>query len=104
MPETNGWQNRRKDMALTSRYRGGWYCEYCGEVIKWVRLMSGMWIAVQEQPVLYIPHEGKEWLVEYRNYDAEFMKDCLIYKPFRGMDISKVKKGYKPHAWVCPGR
>ena len=91
-------------MALTSRYRGNWYCEYCGEVIKWVRLISGRWIAVQEEPILYIPGAGKEWLIEYRNYDAEFLKDCLIYRPFRGMDYSKVVKGYMPHAWVCPGK
>lgn len=91
-------------MALTSRYRGNWCCEYCGEVVKWVRLLSGMWIAVQEEPVLYIPGEGREWLIEYQDYDAAFMKDCRIYRPFRGMDYRKVKKGYIPHAFVCPGK
>ena len=91
-------------MALTSKYRGNWYCDTCGEVIKWVRLISGMWIAVQEEPVLYIPGEGKRWLVEYQNYDAVILKDCLIYEPFKGMDRSKVKYGYMPHVFVCPGR
>lgn len=91
-------------MALTQKYKGGLGCPYCGEVVKWVRLMSGMWIAVQPEPVLYIPGEGKRWLVEYMNYDADFMKDCLIYERGKGMDTSKVQKGYMPHAWVCPGR
>lgn len=91
-------------MALTRKYRGDWYCHECGEVIKWVRLISGMWIAVQPEPVLYIPGEGRRWIVEYTNYDAEFIKDCLMYEPFKGMDRSKVRYGYMPHAWVCPGR
>lgn len=91
-------------MALTSRTRGNWYCEYCGECIHWIRLISGMWIAVQEEPVLYIPGEGNRWLVEDCRYDAEILRDCLIYRPFQGMDRSKVKYGYMPHAFVCPGR
>ena len=91
-------------MALTQKYKGDWYCPHCGEVIKWVRLMSGMWIAVQTEPVLFIPGEGKRWLVEYTNYDAEFMKDCLIYKVGQGMNTEKIEKGYMPHVWVCPGK
>lgn len=91
-------------MALTQKYKGGLGCENCGEVIKWVRLMSGMWIAVQPEPILYIPGEGKRWLVEYCNYDAEILKDCLIFERSKGMDTSKVEYGYMPHAWVCPGR
>ena len=99
-----GKKKRKIYMALTQKYRGGLGCERCGEVIKWVRLMSGMWIAVQTKPVLYIPGEGKRWLVEYTNYDAEIMKDCLIYEPFKGMDVSKVQKAYMPHVFVCPGK
>ena len=91
-------------MALTQKYKGDWYCPHCGEVIKWVRLMSGMWIAVQTEPVLFIPGEGKRWLVEYTNYDAEFMKDCLIYKGGQGMNTEKIEKGYMPHVWVFPGK
>lgn len=91
-------------MALTQKYKGDWYCPHCGEVIKWVRLMSGMWIAVQTEPVLFIPGEGKRWLVEYTNYDAEFMKDCLIYKGGQWMNTEKIEKGYMPHVWVCPGK
>lgn len=91
-------------MALTSKYRGSWYCPNCGEVIKWVRLVSGRWIAVQEEPVLYIPDAGRRWLVEGINYDAEILKDCLVYEPFKGMDRSKVKYGYMPHVFACPGR
>ncbi|WP_428259669.1 hypothetical protein [Gallibacter sp. Marseille-QA0791] len=91
-------------MALTQKYKGGLGCERCGEVIKWVRLMSGMWIAVQPEPVLFIPGEGKRMLVEYRNYDAEMIRNCLIYERGKNMDTSKVVKGYMPHAFVCPGR
>ena len=71
---------------------------------RWVRLMSGMWIAVQPEPVLFIPGEGKRMLVEYRNYDAEMIRNCLIYERSKNMDTSKVVKGYMPHAFVCPGR
>lgn len=91
-------------MGLTRKYRGGLGCEYCGEVVKWIRLISGMWIAVQTEPVLYIPGKGKQWLISYENYDAEFMRDCLIYKAGRGMDTENIKYGYMPHAWVCPGK
>lgn len=91
-------------MALTSRYRGGLGCENCGEVIKWVQLTSGMWIAVQPQPILYIPGEGKRWLVAYQNYDAMILKDCLIYERGKGMDLDKIQLGYMPHAFVCPGK
>ena len=48
-----------------------------------MRLVSGRWIAVQEEPVLYIPDAGKRWLVEGINYDAEILKGCLVYEPFR---------------------
>lgn len=91
-------------MALTQKYRGGLGCELCGEVVKWVRLISGLWIAVQPEPVLFIPGEGRNWLISFDNYDAIFMKNCLIFKRGKGMDTSKVIEGYMPHAWVCPGR
>lgn len=91
-------------MALTQKFRGDLGCESCGEVVKWIRLLSGMWIAVQPEPVLYIPGQGNRWLVEYTNYDATIMKDCLIFERGKGMDIDKVELGYMPHAWVCPGK
>ncbi|QAT43467.1 hypothetical protein [Aminipila luticellarii] len=88
-------------MRLTDRHRGPDFCPDCGEKIKWVRLISDMWIAVNEEPVLFIPGEGRRWLVEYLNWDAVILKDCLIYEPFKGMNRTKVKKGYMPHVWTC---
>lgn len=63
-----------------------------------------MWIAVQREPVLYLPGEGKEWLIEAVKYDAIIMKDCRIFRPGKNMDVSNLKRGYRPHAWECPYR
>lgn len=89
---------------LTSPVRGSDFCEKCGLEVMWIRLLSGSWIAVDPEPVLYIPDEGKRWLIEGRRWDAVFIKGAKIYKPFSGMDRSKVERGYMPHAWICDGR
>jgi len=91
-------------MSLTQIYRGDDFCPYCGEYVEWIRLMSGMWIAINPVPVLFIPGQGKRWLIEYKKWDAEFIKDCLIYEAGREMDRDKVIKGYMPHAWECSGQ
>lgn len=51
---------------LTSPVRGSDFCEKCGLEVMWIRLLSGSWIAVDPEPVLYIPDEGKRWLIEGR--------------------------------------
>lgn len=87
-------------MQFTDTTRGPDFCPDCGEKIKWIRLLSGMWIAVNEEPVLYIEGSGKRWLVEYVKWDATIIKDCQIYKPGLGMDLTHpLKKGYKPHVF-----
>ncbi len=91
-------------MSLTQNRRGDDFCPYCGEYVEWVRMISGMWIAIDPVPVFYLPGEGKEWIIEYTKWDAEFMKDCKIYRPGRGMNFRECEKGYMPHAWECPGR
>lgn len=93
-----------KKTNFLSRQRGPEYCELCGEKIRWKKLITDMWIAVNETPVLYIPGEGKNWLVENApNGSAVILKDCQIYKPGKGMDTTKVKYGLEPHVWTCPG-
>lgn len=89
-------------MPLTYRDRGERFCERCGCEIKWIKLLSGRWIAVEPQPILYIPGGGRKWLVENRNQDADIIKDCEIWKP--GMIMDNLKKGFMPHAWMCGKR
>lgn len=85
-------------MPLTQAYRGDDYCPICGSEIKWIRLLNNRWIAVEPEPVLYIPHGGKKWLIEGRRWDAEFLKDCEIWKP--GMLRNNIKRGFFPHEWT----
>lgn len=87
--------NRR---TLTEPSRGEDYCSACGSHIKWIRLMSGRWVAVEPEPVLYLDG-GRNWLIEDRSYDADIKKNCRIWRP--GMLLAGVHKGYKPHAWEC---
>lgn len=90
-------------MAFTSRHRGNDdFCMECGEMIRWIRLSDGNWIEVKKEPVLYLPHEGKNWLVT--GWNGSIAKDCKIYKPFAGNDRSKVKRGYLPHCFECGKR
>ena len=84
---------------LTSGIRGDDYCNRCGEYVRWIRLISGRWIAVNRQPILYIPHAGNRWLVT--GFDDQIARDCLIFKPYKGMDKSKLKRGYEIHAFTC---
>ncbi len=87
-------------MRFTDITRGPDFCPKCGEYVKWIRLISGMWIAVNEQPVLYVPGAGKMWLVEYVKWDATILKDCLIYRPGLEIDLSEpLAKGYEPHVF-----
>lgn len=88
-------------MPLTERSKGERFCPKCGSELKWIRLLSGAWIAVEPMPVLYIPHGGKKWLVEGRNRDADIIKDCEIWKA--GMLHDNLRKGYMPHKWQCAG-
>lgn len=88
-------------MKFLERTRGIDFCEGCGEKIRWIQLISGMWIAVQEAPILYVPGKGKMWLVEYRRRDAQIMKDCLIYRRGLGIDPDELVKGYEPHVFRC---
>lgn len=89
-------------MPLTEKTRGGNYCRICGEEVKWIRLMSERWIAVDPEPVLYVPEVGRKWIVEGRNWDAEIIKDAEIWR--RGMSRENVKHGFIPHAWECHGK
>ena len=86
-------------MALTQRCKGDRFCPHCGEEVRWIKLLSGSYIAVDLQPILYIPHDGREWLVEGRRRDAEILKDCRIWKA--GMLKDNLRRGYRPHAWNC---
>lgn len=88
-------------MSLTNRHRGERFCPRCGCELKWIRLLSGSWIAVEPEPIYYEPRAGRSWLVEGRKWDAEILKDCKIWR--RGMPTEGLKKGYKPHAWECEG-
>ena len=91
-------------MSFLSRQRGTDFCPSCGEKVRWIKLITGMWIAVSEQPVLYIPGEGKMWLIEYVRTDAVIMKDCLIYKSGKGMNMNNIQKAYEPHSFSCIDR
>lgn len=91
-------------MQFTSRQRGPDFCPDCGEKIRWIRLITGMWIAANEEPILFLPGEGKMWLIEYTKWDAILMKDCLIFKPGEGMNTEKVQKAYEPHVFSCTDR
>jgi hypothetical protein len=90
-------------MEFLSRIRGPDFCPHCGEHLRWVRLVSGMWAAVQDDPVLYIPNEGYFWLIDAR-WDGQIVKDCLIYRGGCGMDIRKLKIGYEQHYYRCCAR
>lgn len=89
-------------MAFTEKVRGDRYCPECGSPLRWVRLLSGRWIAVEPQPVLYIPGGGRKWLVSARRYDADILKDCEIWKP--GMIHDNLQRGYIPHLFTGCGR
>lgn len=83
---------------LTEQSRGADFCPACGAQVKWIRLLSGRWICVDPEPVLYGPG-GRDWLVTGRNFEADITKKCKIWRP--GLLPLKLKKGYKPHAWGC---
>jgi hypothetical protein len=87
-------------MEFIARHKGPEFCPYCGEEIRWVRLLSGMWAAVQVNPVLYIPGAGRARLIDAR-WGGEIMPDCLIYRGGRGMDTKKIKVGYEEHVYRC---
>ncbi|MEA4922197.1 MAG: hypothetical protein VB031_02380 [Eubacteriaceae bacterium] len=86
---------------LTSNTRGPDHCEKCGAPLRWIRLLTGSWIACDPKPVIYMPGAGKQWLVEGVRRDAEILKDCKIYKRGDKMDREQIKTGYTPHAWTC---
>jgi hypothetical protein len=87
-------------MNFLSRVRGDDFCPHCGEKIRWIRLITNMWIAVQEQPVLYVPEKGKMWLIDTK-WGGTILKDCLIYKRGLGIDLKEIKRGYEPHIYNC---
>ena len=76
------------------------FCPDCGEEIRWTRLESGMWIAVNAMPVYYLPGGGKRWLVASLKWDTVILKDCKIWD--KGMPAAGLKRGYSPHVFVCP--
>ena len=88
-------------MSLTEIARGENYCPDCGSPLRWVRLLSGRWIAVEPQPVLYIPGGGRKWLVSSSRWDADILKNCEVWKP--GMIREGLKKGYLPHKFTACG-
>lgn len=85
-------------MSLTRSSRGEAYCPECGSKLRWARLLSGRWIALEPQPILYIPHQGRNWLVDRWRLDTEILKDCKIWK--KGMPRENLKKGFLPHAFT----
>ncbi len=91
-------------MQFLSNQRGADFCPSCGEKLRWIRLITGMWIAANEEPILYIPGQGKMWLIEYVKWDAVILKDCLIFKPGKEMNIDLVQKAYEPHVFSCTDR
>jgi hypothetical protein len=82
------------------RARGPDFCPCCGEELRWVRLMSGMWAAVQPCPVLYLPGAGRDWLIDAK-WDGEILRDCLTYRRGLGIDPRKLRLGYAQHAYRC---
>jgi hypothetical protein len=86
--------------SFIDRIRGPDFCPYCGEELRWVRLISGMWAAVQPDPVLYIPGKGRAHLIDAK-WDGEIITDCLIYRGGRGMDARKARIGYEQHMYRC---
>ena len=58
------YKNRRQpsNNTLTEPSRGDDFCPLCGAQVKWIRLISGRWIAVEPEPVLYVDG-GRQWLV-----------------------------------------
>lgn len=88
----------KKRRPLTEASRGSEYCPDCGGQIKWVRLLSGRYIAVDPEPVMYIDG-GRDWLVERTKYEADIKNHCRIWRP--GMLTGGIKYGYKPHKWTC---
>lgn len=90
-------------MPLTTKWKSDSnFCELCGEQVKWVRLESGAWIAVDEMPIFYLPHAGKEWLVGGLRSGSKLLKDCKIWRAGRNMPQAGLKRGYLPHAFSCP--
>jgi hypothetical protein len=87
-------------MEFISKYRGPDFCPYCGEELRWVRLVSGMWAAVQVDPVRYVPYAGRATLIDSR-WDGSRVRGCLIYRGGRGIDTSKLKTGYEEHVYRC---
>ena len=91
--------SRQKHRPLTERHRGGAFCDFCGEEIRWIRLDNGRWIAAEKQPTLYIPEAGREWILEGRNFGARILKDARIWR--KGDPPGSAKRGFKIHAFDC---
>jgi hypothetical protein len=65
-------------------------------------MISGMWLACNMDPVLYVPGAGKMWLIDSR-WDGMILKDCAIYRPGKGLCDKQIKRGYEPHCFKCSG-
>ena len=89
----------RRRRPLTERSRGGPFCSFCGEEVRWIKLDSGAWIAAEKKPTLYLPDAGREWIIEGKRYDARIIKNARIWR--KGDPIAGVKRGYKIHAFDC---
>lgn len=94
------YKNRRQPSSntLTEPSRGDDFCPLCGAQVKWIRLISGRWIAVEPEPVLYVDG-GRQWLVDDKRYEADIRKRCKVWKP--GIVSHGIRKGYRPHVWEC---
>jgi hypothetical protein len=95
-----GSRGQLRRAEFLSPHRGPGFCPLCGEEIRWARLISGMWAAVQPYPVFYIPGEGRARLVDGK-WDGEIITGCLIYRGGRGMDASKARMGWEQHGYRC---
>lgn len=84
--------------ALTSRHRGGPFCDECGVEIRWIHLEGGRYIAAEKEPVYYIPDAGKEWIIEGRRGNSHIIKNARIWRP--GDSQKVLKRGYRIHAFT----
>lgn len=83
---------------LTEKTRGEQFCQKCGSYIKWARLDSGRWIAIEPEPTIY-RDGGKRWLVTGSRWSAQISKNCSVWRP--GQPTEETRKGHEIHAFKC---
>ena len=99
---TNYKNLKSEDDTLTKRFRGDDFCKKCGAEIKWCRLVNNRYVAVEPEPVIYMP-----------NYDLNIVKDEIQrlierkqYGDLTGREIQQINQTIWKlrdikHNWIC---